>query len=60
MSIVRTEITLKNAGDLTMARRGYIQESDIREITVQAMVDTGAWTLVINEAIREKLVVCNI
>ena len=55
MSIVQTEITLKNAGDLIAVRRGYINETEVRQITVNALVDTGAWTLVINEAVREKL-----
>ncbi|MDR0685248.1 MAG: aspartyl protease family protein [Spirochaetaceae bacterium] len=55
MSEVRTEITLVNIGDQNDANRGYIPQSQVRRLTVNAMVNTGAWTLVINEAIREKL-----
>ena len=55
MSLVYTEITLKNAEDLILARNGYIEETEVRQITVQAMVDTGAWTLAINEETRIKL-----
>jgi clan AA aspartic protease len=55
MSIVQTEITLKNADDIMMLRRGYIKKTEVREMTIKALVDTGAWTLVINEAVREKL-----
>jgi len=55
MSIVQTEITLRNADDIMAVRRGFIKDSDIRKITVNSIVDTGAWTLVINEEIREKL-----
>jgi len=55
MGIVRTEITLKNAGDVINVRRGYIKEHEIRQTTVTAMVDTGSATLVINEAIRSQL-----
>jgi clan AA aspartic protease len=55
MSIVHTEITLQNADDIMAARREIIKEPEIRQITVNALVDTGAWTLVINDAIREKL-----
>jgi len=55
MGIVRAEITLKNAIDMGNARRGMIKDSEIRQTTVTAVVDTGAGTLVINEAIREKL-----
>jgi len=55
MGIVRTEITLKNAADVSNAERGMIKDSEIRQTTVTAVVDTGAWTLVINEEIRQKL-----
>jgi clan AA aspartic protease len=55
MSLARTEITLKNARDAGNARSGFIKESEIRQTTVSAMVDTGAWTLVINEAMRSRL-----
>jgi clan AA aspartic protease len=55
MSLVHTEITLKNAVDVAKADEGTIAEQQIRQTVVQALVDTGAWTLVINEALREKL-----
>ncbi|MDR1839338.1 MAG: retroviral-like aspartic protease family protein [Treponema sp.] len=55
MSVVSTEITLKNEIDSAFAEKGYIKEDEIRQMTVQAIVDTGAWTLVINEEIRQKL-----
>ena len=55
MSIVYTEITLINEGDTVLAKRGYIKEDEIRQMTVQSIVDTGAWTIVINEETREKL-----
>ncbi|MDR2785885.1 MAG: retropepsin-like domain-containing protein [Treponema sp.] len=38
-----------------MCKRGIIEEPEIRQTTVEAMVDTGVWTLVINKAIRERL-----
>ena len=50
-----TAITLKNADDIAVADRGYIKDSEIRKTTVKAMVDTGAWTLAINEAVRQQL-----
>jgi hypothetical protein len=53
--IVHDHITLKNAGDITMVERGYIKASEVRETTVRCMADTGAWTLVINEAVRAAL-----
>jgi len=58
MSLVRTEITLKNGGDVVKADEGLIKESEIRQVTVLALVDTGAWTLVIDEKTRMRLGLC--
>ena len=55
MSLVRTEITLKNAADVIRSQDGLIKEPEIRQTTVQALVDTGAWTLVIDPVTSEKL-----
>jgi clan AA aspartic protease len=55
MGEVRTEITLVNIRDAGKAEDGLIPESEVRRLTVNAVVDTGAWTLVINEETREKL-----
>jgi len=55
MGYVYAEIILTNDGDITDAKRGYIKEPEIRQITVTAMVDTGAATLIINEDIRQQL-----
>jgi len=55
MSTVYTEITLKNADDEGIAASGLVKNHQIRQTTVNALVDTGAWTLVINEETREKL-----
>ena len=49
------EITLENLIDRADADRGYIKDTEVRTLKVQAMPDTGAWTLIINEEIREKL-----
>jgi hypothetical protein len=54
MGEVRTEITLVNLRDAGNAQSGFIPESGVRRLTVNAVVDTGAWTgtigpLVINE-----------
>jgi clan AA aspartic protease len=46
-------ITLSNAKDDVRVEAGLLK--DIRVVTVEAMPDTGAWTLVINEDIRQKL-----
>ena len=55
MGVFKEEITLENISDRGLAKRGYLGEAHIRTLTVQAMPDTGAWTLVINEDVREKL-----
>jgi clan AA aspartic protease len=55
MGEVRTEITLVNIRDTVKAEEGVIPESAVKRLTVNAVVDTGAWTLVINEETREKL-----
>jgi clan AA aspartic protease len=55
MGLVHVEITLKNAKDMMKAEIGLLPDHEIRQTTVNAMVDSGAWTMVINEATREKL-----
>jgi hypothetical protein len=55
MSTFREKITLINVRDAGNAREGLIPESKVRIITIDAMPDTGAWTLVINEETRQKL-----
>ena len=55
MGTVYAEITLKNAFDVTNAQRGIIGAVDIRQIEVQAVVDTGAMTLIINDELRQQL-----
>jgi clan AA aspartic protease len=55
MSVVYTELTLKNGADVNDAKRGRIKEDEVRQMTVQSIVDTGAWTMVINEETRDKL-----
>jgi len=55
MGEVTTEITLKNGADLILAQKGHIAEQNIRSITVTALVDTGATTLVIGENLRKNL-----
>jgi clan AA aspartic protease len=49
------EVTLKNAWDVGAVNRGLIKEPEVRETTVQVVVDTGAETLVINEAVQKEL-----
>ena len=55
MGLVKTEITLKNTKDMFKVEFGLLPEQDVRQMTTNVLVDTGAWTLVINEATRKKL-----
>jgi clan AA aspartic protease len=55
MGTIYTEITLKNPSDDVCLRHGLITEQDVRTVTVTAIVDTGAGTLVISEEICKKL-----
>ena len=55
MGEVKEKITLKNGGDLTLAREGHITDDKIRSVNVTALIDTGAATLVIGDEIRKKL-----
>jgi predicted aspartyl protease len=54
MGEVREKLTLVNAGDAGDLRRGRIKASDVRHVTVEALVDTGAGPLVITEAMRQR------
>ncbi|MDR1095659.1 MAG: aspartyl protease family protein [Spirochaetaceae bacterium] len=51
----KEEIALANARDVGNARDGFIPQEKVRRTTVNALPDTGAWTLVINEETRQKL-----
>ena len=55
MGIVYEEITLRNAVDVGAYKRGLITEQEIRQITITAIVDTGAATLVISHELRRQL-----
>ncbi|GHU00577.1 hypothetical protein FACS1894142_8640 [Spirochaetia bacterium] len=55
MGMVYEEITLKNAGDTIRVECGFIKKLDMRETTVRAIVDTGAGTLILNEAVQKTL-----
>jgi len=49
------KITLENGRDRLLAKSGGISESQIRTVDVEAVPDTGAWTLIINEETRQWL-----
>ena len=55
MGHVYADITLLNSFEVTAAKRGLMPEGDVKQLTVRAMVDSGAMTLTINEAIAKQL-----
>ena len=55
MGTVYTELTLRNESDVGMAKKGYLKSSEIRSVTVTAIVDTGAYSLLIDDITMQKL-----
>ncbi len=55
MGLVYAEIDLTNDDDLVLNRHGYLPEENIRRVRCRALVDTGAYDLVLNEKIRDQL-----
>ena len=55
MGTVFADVTLTNAGDFVRVKEGLIPEQNKRAVQIRAIVDTGAVTLVISEAVQEKL-----
>jgi hypothetical protein len=55
MGEVSATITLMNAVDVGMVRRGLMKAEEVRQTTVTAIVDIGSTFIVINEALRVRL-----
>ncbi|MDR0909536.1 MAG: aspartyl protease family protein [Spirochaetaceae bacterium] len=56
MSVIFTGVTLENVSDIYAVQFGIKDKSEIRTVIEErALVDTGAWTLVINQEIADKL-----
>ena len=55
MGYIYAELELTNEDDLAFNRRGQLPEEEIRKVTCRALVDSGAWDLVINEDVQSKL-----
>lgn len=55
MGYVHAEIELTNEGDVEMNYRGLLPENEIRRVTTTALVDSGAWDLVLNEEVQRRL-----
>ena len=55
MGEVKVEVELENAGDREVSRRGYLQEGQIRSVTVPILVDSGAVMPVLPQDLVETL-----
>jgi len=55
MGLVYVDIDVINSTDLELARRGIIEDKDIKKLTLRALVDSGAYMLVIPEHVRLQL-----
>lgn len=53
MGAVHADIEIINGEHLTMVRRGYMDKDEVQRMHVRMLVDTGAYTLCINENIQE-------
>ena len=55
MGLVYAEIELINGDDLALVRRNMIGEEEVKRMKVNALADSGAIMLCINENIQEQL-----
>ena len=55
MGLVYADIRLINGEDLVLAKRHIIGEEEVKEMTVNMLVDSGAYMLAINKNIQEQL-----
>lgn len=55
MGEIVVDVTVENAWDLELAKKGLLQESDVRRVTVSAVADTGAVMLALPEEVVERL-----
>ena len=55
MGLTYADIEIVSTEDQAVFYRGFIKEEDIRSCKVKALVDSGAYTLCINESIKDQL-----
>lgn len=55
MGLIYANLELVSAGDVELARKGYINKEAIKRVNVSALVDSGAYMMCINEHIKSQL-----
>jgi clan AA aspartic protease len=55
MGLVYADIELLSVDDLALSRRGFLRREEVKRIRIKALVDSGAYELVINEDVKQQL-----
>jgi len=55
IGLVYAEIDLISIDDIVLSRRGFLDKDKIKQVTINALVDSGAYMLTINENVRAQL-----
>ena len=55
MGLIYAEITLANGHDYYLSKQGQLPKEEVKQVTVKALVDSGAYMLVINESVKRQL-----
>ena len=55
MGLVYAEIDLINGGDMYLYRQKLLDEKDVKQVRVKALVDSGAYNLCISETVQTQL-----
>lgn len=55
MGIIYADITLKNANEMALVKKGVMHESEVKSIAVSAMCDSGAFMLAMPEHVATQL-----
>ncbi len=53
--MIQTEVEIINGGELSISRRGYLTEKDVRRVNVKSRFVQGNFRLAINESLRKLL-----
>ena len=55
MGLIYADLELVSADDIAFQRKGYIEKTSIKKVTITALVDSGAYMMCINEHIKVQL-----
>ena len=55
MGYVYADIELTNEDDVALNRRGHLPANEIKRMSTRALVDSGAYDLILNQEVQERL-----